>query len=73
MKSKLSLIAILSILTYTSCGNKDKTATVYTTPNRKCYHMTSECETLYRSKIINEISLEEAKIDRRRCKVCKNK
>ena len=45
--------------------------TVYITPNGKCYHKTSKCRTLARSKTIK--SIDKSSVGNRKpCKVCYN-
>lgn len=45
-------------------------STVYITPKGQCYHSTSSCPTLSRSKIVHAVDKRDAMKTRRACKVC---
>lgn len=85
MKTKSNLLGLvafvlLSICTI-SCSKhndgynhllmaQDSKECVYITPNGKCYHSSPNCPTLYRSRVINEISISEVRDTRKPCSVC---
>lgn len=46
------------------------TSTVYITPHGHCYHSTTGCPTLHKSKIINEVSESDIEHTRKPCKIC---
>lgn len=63
MKKTVTLVFLgMSILAYAS-------QIVYITPKGKRYHSTKDCRTLKRSKIINEININNVG-NRKSCKVC---